>query len=234
MEQKVNSCCKLHLMATSNEMPHAIHLKKQLKQCQQIPEELAIRLHRSISWLSCFEENEKNPDVGFLSLWISFNACYGVDAGNNEKKTERERFKKFIDQLVQKDESQRIFNLLWNKFSGPVKMLIDNHFVFKTFWDFHRGEAPEWETAFRKSQSAALHKLSEHDVAGLLEIVLDRLYVLRNQVMHGGATYKSKLNRSQIKDGVNMLRLLVPVIIEIMLQNPEEDWGEILYPVITN
>ncbi len=66
----------------------------------------------------------------------------------------------------------------------------------------------------------------------LAEIVLDRLYILRNQLIHGGGTFESKVNRKQLKDGVNMLELLVPTIINIMLQNNEEDWGTVYYPVI--
>ena len=33
----------------------------------------------------------------------------------------------------------------------------------------------------------------------------ERLYVLRNQVMHGGATWHSSFNRDQIRDGANIL-----------------------------
>jgi hypothetical protein len=75
--------------------------------------------------------------------------------------------------------------------------------------------------------------LSKQQVEPLLEVVLDRLYTLRNQLMHGGATFKSDVNRSQVKDGNNMLKLLVPLVIEIMLLHPEENWGEIYYPVIS-
>lgn len=50
--------------------------------------------------------------------------------------------------------------------------------------------------------------------------------------MHGGSTYKSKINRSQVKDGNNMLRLLIPLVIEIILLNQEENWGEIYYPIL--
>ncbi len=69
-------------------------------------------------------------------------------------------------------------------------------------------------------------------MAELLGLVLDRLYTVRNQLMHGGATYKSKINRSQVKDASKILEYLLPVIIDIMIENINEDWGEINYPVI--
>jgi len=66
----------------------------------------------------------------------------------------------------------------------------------------------------------------------LIEVLLDRLYTLRNQIMHGGATYKSKVNRAQVRDACNILKLFIPIIIDIMMEHWEEDWGEIYYPVV--
>jgi hypothetical protein len=50
--------------------------------------------------------------------------------------------------------------------------------------------------------------------------------------MHGGSTFKSDVNRSQVKDGKNILKLLMPLVIVIMLTNNDDDWGEIYYPVL--
>ena len=54
-------------------------LKRKLKQNKVMPENLTVRLHRAISWLKCAEENTTNHDLQFLSLWISYNACYAID-----------------------------------------------------------------------------------------------------------------------------------------------------------
>lgn len=35
-----------------------------------------------------------------------------------------------------------------------------------------------------------------------------------------------------MQDGCKILINLLPIIIEIMMENPEEDWGEIFYPSI--
>lgn len=207
-------------------------LKQKLKKTDGVPETLNIRLHRAISWLQCAEDQEGNLDLQFLSLWIAFNTCYALPINEQEKATERKKFQGFILKLAENDHERRIFNILWEKFSGPVKLLIDNPYVFRPFWDYHRGEVSDWEVAFEKSSNAAIKYLSDNNVAGLLEILLDRLYVLRNQLMHGGATYKSRVNRKQLKDGTRILQFLVPIIVDIMMQFPEEDWGEILYPVV--
>ena len=64
----------------------------------------------------------------------------------------------------------------------------------------------------------------------ILSILFKRLYVLRNQIFHGGATWQGKLNRQQVKDGASLLSYLMPVLLEIMMLNPDENWGEIVYP----
>jgi len=207
-------------------------LKAKLKATKVISESNAIRIHRSISWLKCAETQEKDPDICFVSLWISFNACYASDPGKAISINEWEKFKSFIIKLVNHDNENRIYNLLWEKFSGPVRLLIENQFLYNPFWEFQRKENSDWERTFRKSISDAQTLLGKKDVAPLLLIVLDRLYTLRNQVIHGGATYKSKLNRKQVKDGVRMLNSLLPVILDILILNPEDDWGNIYYPAI--
>ena len=206
-------------------------LKRKLKAVQgQIPEYHAIRLHRSISWVKAAEEQEKSPDLRLISLWIAVNALYSMDEERFEALAERERFAEFVDRLVALDAESRLYNLLWNKFSGSIRLLIENKYVYGPFWDFQRGEARDWERGFMRSIADANQALSSKNVNYLLRIVLDRLYVLRNQLVHGGATYKSSVNRSQVRDGGNLLITLLPVIVEIMLEHPMEEWGRIYYP----
>ena len=167
----------------------------------------------------------------FISLWVSFNACYAVDLNGISSKPEKAKLRDFTSSLVQFDRT-RLYNLFWEKYSGPVKVLIENKFVFEKFWEYNRGEANDYLSAFNKSIASATNCLSKQNIEGLIEIVLERLYTLRNQLIHGGATYNSKLNRSQLRDACNIMQLLVPIIIDIMLENGEHDWGEIAYPVV--
>lgn len=209
----------------------SIKLTRKLKS-STLPEALSIRLHRAISWLKSAEKQEGNLDMKFISLWISFNACYAVDINGLNSKPEKAKLREFTSSLVQFDKT-RLYNLFWEKFSGPVKVLIENKFVFEKFWEYTRGESIDYEEAFNKSIIHASNCLSKQYIEGLIEVVLERLYTLRNQLIHGGATYNSKLNRSQLRDACNIMQLLVPIIIDIMLENGEHDWGEIAYPVVT-
>ena len=219
------------MLQSKNFLYRAPLLKEKLKQ-SALEEELRTRLHRAISWLQCAELQKEEADIQFLSLWISFNACYAIELTEADAKRERVKFKEFISTLVRHDSSGKIFSLLWEKFGGPVRLLIENPFIFRTFWDFQRGDAPEWEAAFQKSNTEARNCLSANKVDGLLHIILDRLYVLRNQLFHGGATFRSQVNRQQVKDGTAILSMLMPILIELIMDHPEEDWGRLMYPVV--
>ena len=207
-----------------------VKLSRKLKETI-ITEILTIRIHRAISWLKSAEKQEGNLDMKFVSLWVSFNACYAVDINGLSSKSEKAKLRDFTSSLVEFDRT-RLYNLFWEKFSGPVKVIIENKFVFEKFWEYTRGESADYQVAFNKSIAQATNCLSKQNIEGLLEVVLERLYTLRNQLIHGGATYNSKLNRTQLRDACNIMQLLVPIIIDIMLENGEHDWGEIAYPVV--
>jgi hypothetical protein len=82
------------------------------------------------------------------------------------------------------------------------------------------------------SQRTINRAVALKDTAKILSVLFDRLYVLRNQLIHGGATWNSSVNRSQVKDGAALLGVLLPVFINIMMDNPDHDWGTPYYPVI--
>ena len=82
------------------------------------------------------------------------------------------------------------------------------------------------------SQRQIATAMTQFDTGRILLVVFDRLYVLRNQLVHGGATWNSSINRAQVKDGAAVLGWLLPVFIDIMLENPDQDWGKPFYPVV--
>lgn len=212
-------------------------LRYSLRQCrEQLPDGLATRLHRAISWLHCAEQQQDDVDMAFVSLWIGLNACVGL-ASSQQAIGERDAFQGFVDKLATHDRERRLYACLWQTYSGPVKGLIKNPYVFHGFWDAQvehqtQSDVPHWQTAFDQSSVAALNYLSRQQVPELVSIVLDRLWVLQQQIMLGGATYKSSVNRQQVVEGHKLLLSLLPIVIEIMMSAPQEDWGRLAYPVI--
>lgn len=191
-----------------------------------------VRLHRAISWLARSESDPDDLDAQFIFLWITFNAAYAQELG--VESTERTRLLTFLSRIVAADQQGRLYKALFEKFCGPLRTLIDNKFVFEPFWRALRDHdsSERWSEQFSASKRSALAAIASSDTLQVLSVVFDRLYVLRNQLVHGGATWNSRVNRSQLRDGVAMLRTLVPIIIDLMLDHPELDFGDINYPVV--
>jgi hypothetical protein len=210
----------------------AIDLKAALKANTDHTESSAIRLHRAISWLARAEQESADPDARFIFLWIALNAAYAKQFGF--ERFERENLQSFIDSLLQIDATGQLKATTFQQFSGPIRILINNRFVFDGFWKAVRDHdaSDRWQREFATANTRALEAVMTSQTGVVLSIVFDRLYVLRNQLVHGGATWNSQVNRAQISDGANILGSLVPIIIALMIDCPERDFGEILYPVI--
>ena len=124
--------------------------------------------------------------------------------------------------------------LLFERFTGPVRLLIDNKFVFEPFWRALRehDSSQRWGERFLRDKKAAMRAVVDNDTVTVLGVIFDRLYVLRNQLIHGGATWNGKVNRRQVADGAELLHSLLPVMIGVMIEHPGLDLGGIDYPVI--
>lgn len=199
------------------------------------PPNLSLRVHRALSWLNRAEQLEDDPDTQFILLWISFNAAYATEIDERYRLSEQAHFREFVGKLVALDTKKRFQALVWNEFSGSIRVLLDNPYVFHDFWSHHRGEieAVEWQRRFDAAKKAAHQALARQDTETVLVIALSRIYVLRNQIMHGGATWNSSVNRDQVRDCGRLLAKLVPLILEVMLDNPGTLWGDACFPVIT-
>jgi len=190
------------------------------------------RLHRAISWLVRSEQETDDLDARFVFQWVALTAAYAREFSCEEN--ERARFQRFVLTLVQLDVARSLHEILFRQFSGPIRLLVDNSYVFEPFWTALRihDSSHHWENAFSASKCLAMHAITGGDTATVLSVVFDRLYVLRNQLVHGGATWNSHVNREQLRDGIAILGALVPQVIALMLDHPAHDFGDVLYPVV--
>ena len=180
------------------------------------------RMRRAWSWLH-LSEKSKFHDEKFIFLWIAFNAAYGTrlpDANSNDSKTEKEkdRFMKFVDKIVELDHKGTIKTVFHEKFANPVRRLKDNEYVFGPFWAWVQGRSQHrtWQLQFKHKNQVLDKALEDLDVAGILKEVLERLYVLRNQIIHGGTTFAKGWGRDQLRDGSEIMNGLMQEILKIM------------------
>ena len=196
----------------------------------------ADRMRRARSWLERGEV-ATNDEERFIFLWIAFNAAYGSDALDSESLTQRRQSSDFLGRVLERDAGNDIERIIWDTFSGPIRILLENQYVFTPFWKWVQGapEGADWKVRFERETVSVRRKLSRLDVHGVLRIVFDRLYTLRNQVFHGGATYAEGWGQAQVHDGSRIMASLVPVVLAIMQADIDRDpdtavWGTVAYP----
>ena len=222
----------------NSSLTHSGLKEKQRRIRDGFPENLGLRVQRAISWIGRAEQAD-DDDGRFIFLWIAFNSAYANERDFHAGRPEEwESFNSYFRKVVTLDADQRIHNAIWDNFSGPVRLLMNNEFVFKPFWKHQNGIAgcEDWEAQFQRKLSyfnRIAMKKTDNDTQEALALVFERLYVLRNQLVHGGATWNSKVNRSQVRDGAAILAFLVPVFVDVMMNHPAEVWGQPFYPVVS-
>ena len=197
------------------------------------PEALSLRVHRALSWLKP-AEIEDDWDIKFILYWIAFNAAYAKAVPEDDESSEKDQMTSFFGRLVDLDKDKKIYNAIWSEFSGPIRLLLDNKYVFAPFWRYQQGEvtAKDWELWFATSRKVVQKSLAAHDTVKILSSLFPRIYTLRNQIVHGGSTWQSTVNREQVRDCAAILGTLVPVFIQLMMENRDGDWDMPSYPVV--
>ena len=197
------------------------------------PESLSLRVHRSLSWLDRAEQCE-DVDGRFIFLWIAFNAAYATEIDAQYRLSEQVTFRNFLGKIFELDTEHELESLVWKEFSGPIRLILDNQYICPSFWEYVKGNLSEEEWIDKQSAEKrfANHALASRNTSDLLGVVLSRVYTLRNQLVHGFATWNGSVNRDQLRDSTNMMMKLVPLIVSLMMDHPETLWGDAGYPVI--
>ena len=200
------------------------------------------RLYRSLSWLERAAA-EDDLDAKCVFLWVAFNAAYAIERRAEIDESgyevyEHQRRERYFT-ILTRCGSPCLHGRVRTKLSDPIARLMSNEYVYKGFWDSLTDEPFDWENwrnkrRFERERDEVRRELRAPkgtNTLGMLLTVFERLYVLRNQLMHGCATQNGSLNRRQVKDGAQILGVLVPVFLDIMMEHDDEDWGKISYPV---
>jgi len=189
-------------------------------------ESFRIRIHRALSWLKRAEQEKEDTDAKFIFIWISFNGAYSIQLDSRKNFGDVQLRSNFFITLI-KHGQDKIHDIIYQRFDKEIRSILDNEFILTSYWD----GIDDWQTKLKNEKKEVQIALRSRKETGyILSILFKRLYVLRNQIFHGGATWQGNLNRQQVRDGANLLSYLVPVMLEIMMKNPKEDWGTLAYP----
>lgn len=199
------------------------------------PQALSLRVHRALSWLNKAEQCE-DYDSQFIFLWIAFNSAYAQDFDYKQDFSERGLYQEFLVKIEHLDISKRLSDIVWSQYTTSIRLILNNEFILQSYWKFQSGQITEdmWKKEHSGAKIAANSALASGDTVTVLSIVFSRLYTLRNQLLHGGATYNSQVNREQLRDCTVLLSSIVPTVIELMMDGADQLWGDAVYPLIHN
>lgn len=210
---------------------------------------LNLRVRRALSWLERAEDARRHDDhdVAFILYWIAFNAVYG-QAGSaayyDQPATERDIQRTYLRKISSVAPSLRTV-LASQTMPDTIYALLNSKYVYEPFWKGHAGvpRYRDWLTQFKRLRYtiwSAVRRLrattntADAHIESVLCELFDRLYTLRNQLLHGGATWNSSVNREQVMTGTAAIATLLPCFIDVMIEHPDADWGAPRYPVVKN
>lgn len=191
-----------------------------------------VRFHRACSWLQRVEQmaDGQDLDLALTCQWIAFNSLYGQwDAKLAEPRPDRECWRTFLDRMLALDAEGHIADLLVEHKKLALTIL-DDSYLAGFFW-----KNPSTQQALKKTRDRhqAPTWYLEKRWSLILEQVLERIYLLRCQLMHGAATHGSRLNRTSLRHGTWMLGHLMGAFMHIWIDHgSDEDWGPMCYPPV--
>lgn len=111
-------------------------------------------------------------------------------------------------------------------------MLMESPFLYVEYW--RGGYTDTLQGRINKETDRASKRIAPWNakpLAAYVGRVFERVYVLRNQIVHGSAKYGSGANRGSVEPAVSVLRELVPLFRTLVRDSDaDKDWGELPYP----
>ena len=221
-------------MAMQKELTYEGLNAKRLANEDTFPDILRLRARRCTSWLEPAEKAmaSRDYDAAFIFYWIAFNAAYSE--GSSDTRSEIKKRNDFLNMVIKLDKSEKLHNAILMRYQGPINSLLNNEYVYERFWRHYSGRRGygDWEFKFRIESGKVRTAIARGNTRYILRILFERLYVLRNQFIHGGTTWKGSVNRAQVTDGAMIMASLVPLFIELMMDNPDIPWPPPPFPLV--
>jgi hypothetical protein len=191
----------------------------------------AVRFHRACSWLAEAEKlAPSQTDLLLIQQWIALNALYGRwDAAAFEPVADRVSWGDFLTKIHRLDQTGHLSSTLVEH-KKLVLAILGNSYLNRHFWS---AAEPAAVDRFAQAKRKALSWYVEKRWLMVSEQVLERIYLLRCQVVHGAATSGSKLNRDAMRHCTILLQHLLTSILTVWIDyGADEDWGPLCYPPV--
>ncbi|QDV07328.1 hypothetical protein Poly30_28520 [Planctomycetes bacterium Poly30] len=185
-------------------------------------EPLRIRVHRACKALKQAERIEASSksrsatDAALVFRWVALNSLYGrwnSEYGSPMK--DRIALDHFTTQACQVDQAGRIAASL-ETLTHEAKELLESPFLISHFW-----RSGEWDNVRpnRGLSAKFRNELLEGRPSAAVHRLLIAVYFLRCQIIHGGATLGSGMNRVTVEPAARVVRLLSSQLVAVVVDH---------------
>ena len=192
-----------------------------------------IRTHRCVSWMLRLEQVANDqPEARFLYAWIALNCLYSRwNHKDNEPDRDGPSRRDWLARVCQLD-ARTITDCL-RRHRSLVKKVLQNPYLSQTFWrDPHHPKAKGWAA---EDANYLDRNLRDGNVARVLTQVVDRLFVLRGQIIHGSSSGGSRLNRKSLNDCQRLLESMLPSLAWVFIEHGSDvEWPDVCYPPLSH
>jgi hypothetical protein len=188
-----------------------------------------IRVHRSLSWRQRAEAcDEAQPEARFLFLWIALNSLYSRwNPQQNAPDADTRSRGVFLENLCRMDPA--LVATLMHQHRPLIKRILDNPYLSEVFW--RDPDNPKSRGHATADANYLDRNYKEKAYCRVLCQVMQRLFVLRGQIVHGASTSGSRLNRRSLQDCLRLLAAFLPTIQHIVIEHGcHDEWPELCYP----
>ena len=84
-----------------------------------LPDALALRMRRALSWLERAEKEAGDDAAAFIFYWIAFNAAYAQDRRNRIQEYEQSLYADYFNTILSIDSERTIYDAIWERFPSP-------------------------------------------------------------------------------------------------------------------
>lgn len=194
---------------------------------------VAIRIHRAFSWMRRAEQfpEEEDHDLILMAQWTALNALYGQwDEKRREPMPDRECWRAYFERILALDAHSIVSgSLIENR--NLVMSLLDDEYLSRYYW---QDPTDRRANQAKKAKFDARTWYLEERWPLILDRLIERIYLMRCQLVHGAATFGSRLNRKSLKRcSMMMNHLLYTVLIVLIDFGPREDWGTMCFPPVS-
>lgn len=193
---------------------------------------LTDRVRRSLSWLRrATEVSDEDLPPRFVDVWIAFNALYGQARYLKEfESRDKDDFGEFILRLTELRSGQRQLGQLIGRkhFQARAQELVQNKYLWNEWWG---RKLDKYGERSGKEVIRFERALRNGDSATTLSCLFERLWVLRNQVVHGSSSASTRKSRDALYPAILLLEEILPKFIRLMIHEGQgENWPPVPFP----